>query len=72
MFPRSGIVSAAPVPRIEINGQAATAGQLEDPELVNDGQFTLTRVYAGRCGSVRRARPPGGGPRYPGGPGTRP
>ena len=38
------MVSAAPVPRIEINGHAATAGELAVPALVNYGHFTAMQV----------------------------
>jgi branched-subunit amino acid aminotransferase/4-amino-4-deoxychorismate lyase len=37
-------VSTAPVPRIEINGHGATAGQLGFPALVNYGHFTAVQV----------------------------
>ena len=39
-----GIVSMAPVPRIEINGHGATADQLGFPALVNYGHFTAMQV----------------------------
>lgn len=39
-----GKVSAAPVPRIEINGHAATAGELAVPALVNYGHFTAMQI----------------------------
>ena len=38
------IVSGIPVPRIEINGRAATVGQLGFPVLVNYGHFTAMQV----------------------------
>lgn len=37
----------API-RIEVNGQAATAGQLQHPALVNYGHFTAMQVRQGR------------------------
>jgi branched-subunit amino acid aminotransferase/4-amino-4-deoxychorismate lyase len=48
MFPYGGVVSAVPPPQIEINGSAATAGQLAVPALVNYGHFTVMQVSAKR------------------------
>lgn len=41
-------MSTAPVPRIEIDGHAATAGQLAVPALVNYGHFTAMQVSSQR------------------------
>lgn len=41
-------MSTAPVPRIEINGRAATVGQLGFPVLVNYGHFTAMQVRSRR------------------------
>jgi branched-subunit amino acid aminotransferase/4-amino-4-deoxychorismate lyase len=42
------IVSNPPIPRIEVNGRAATAEQLGFPALVNYGHFTAMQVRSGR------------------------